>query len=192
MYGTTASLAIFARPRPETGLDMEGGLEIVRSALRSRYHTRPGKPDNFDVLTPDSIREFVDQILGIIAAVVVPVTTISLVVGGIVIMNIMLVSVTERTREIGIRKALGARRRDIMLQFLVEATILAALGGMIGLALGAACAKILGIFLEVQLPVTLPYVFIAILVSSLSGILSGWYPASRAAALDPIEALRAE
>jgi putative ABC transport system permease protein len=192
MYGAAASLAIFARPRPETGLDMEGGLEVVRAALRSRFHTRPGKPDNFDVLTPDSIREFVGQILAVIAGVVVPVTTISLVVGGIVIMNIMLVSVTERTREIGIRKALGARRRDIMLQFLVEAVILAAMGGVIGLCLGSAGAKILGIFLDVELPVTFSYVLMAIVVSSSAGIVSGWYPASKAASLDPIEALRAE
>src|ERR1019366_4083026 len=88
----------------------------------------PGQPDNFDTLTPDAIRGFIDQVLGMIAAVVVPVTCISLVVGGIVIMNIMLVSVTERTREIGIRKAVGARHGDIMTQILIEAVVLASVG----------------------------------------------------------------
>ena len=95
-------------------------------ALRTRFHDKPGQEDNFDTLTPDAIRGFIDQVLGMIAAVVVPVTCISLVVGGIVIMNIMLVSVTERTREIGMRKALGARHADIMLQMLIEAVVLAA------------------------------------------------------------------
>ena len=116
---------------------MDEALDMTRAALRSRFHTRAGQEDNFDTLTPDSVRSFVDQILGVIAAVVVPVTSISLVVGGIVIMNIMLVSVTERTREIGIRKSLGARQTDIMLQFLTESVILSMVGGLIGLALGA-------------------------------------------------------
>ncbi|MGH9675277.1 MAG: ABC transporter permease, partial [Bryobacteraceae bacterium] len=117
---------------------------------------------------------------------------ISLVVGGIVVMNIMLVSVTERTREIGVRKALGAKRSDIMLQFLVESVILATIGGFLGLALGFIVAAGLGVAYEVTLPVTLPYVMLAIAVSTLVGILSGWYPARRAARMDPVAALRAE
>ena len=116
----------------------------TRVALRTRFHARPGQPDNFDTLTPDAIRGFIDQVLGMIAAVVVPVTCISLVVGGIVIMNIMLVSVTERTREIGIRKAVGARHGDIMLQVLIEAVALASLGGACGVGLGALAALALG------------------------------------------------
>lgn len=192
LYGEGSSLAIFCRARPESGLTLDAALDVTRAALRSRFRTPPGAPDNFDTLTPDSIRSFVDSILGLIQAVVVPVTLISLVVGGIVIMNIMLVSVTERTREIGIRKSLGARQSDIMLQFLIEAVLLAMAGGAIGLGLGAAGAKVLSVALETALPVTLPYVVLALVVSSLAGILSGWYPARKAARLDPIAALRAE
>lgn len=192
LYGNDRSMAVFAKPRPESGLDFDAALDVSRVALRTRFKAKPGAEDNFDTLTPDAIRGFIDQILGVIAAVVVPVTAISLVVGGIVIMNIMLVSVTERTREIGVRKSLGARSSDIMLQFLTEATILASVGGVLGLALGAMASFILGMVMEVALPITLPYVVISILVSSLAGILSGWYPARRAARMDPVAALRAE
>jgi putative ABC transport system permease protein len=192
LFGPENSMAVFGRPRPDSGLDFYSGLDLTRVALRTRFKTPPGEEDNFDILTPDSIRSFVDQILGLVAAVVVPVTCISLVVGGIVIMNIMLVSVTERTREIGIRKAIGARPGDIRLQFLIEAIILSLCGGAIGLVLGAIGALALGKVLEVALPVTATYVMLAIVVSTLSGVLSGWYPASRAAAMDPVAALRAE
>ncbi len=192
LYGAENSMAVFAKARSSTGLDLESALDETRVALRTRFRARPGQEDNFDSLTPDAIRGFVGQILGLISAVVVPVTCISLVVGGIVVMNIMLVSVTERTREIGIRKALGARRSDIMMQFLTEAVFLAAIGGLIGLGLGVVSAHVLGIVLEVGLPVTWPYVVLAIAVSSITGILSGWYPAKRAARMDPVEALRQE
>lgn len=192
LFGPERSMAIFGRPRPDTGLDLAAGLDVTRVALRTRFKTKPGADDNFDTLTPDSIRGFIDQILGLVAAVVVPVTGISLVVGGIVVMNIMLVSVTERTREIGIRKSVGARRSDIQLQFLTEAVMLAAMGGLIGLTLGWGAAALLGLVLEVELPVTATYVVLALAVSSLTGIISGWYPASRAARLDPVVALRAE
>ena len=126
------------------------------------------------------------------AAIVVPVTCISLVVGGIVIMNIMLVSVTERTREIGIRKAVGARREDIMMQILIEAVVLAFLGGAAGVGLGAIVTALLGRIFELSLHITLGYVVLSLAVSSIVGVASGWYPASRAAKLDPVVALRAE
>ena len=161
-------------------------------ALRTRFHARPGQPDNFDTLTPDAIRGFIDQVLGMIAAVVVPVTCISLVVGGIVIMNIMLVSVTERTREIGIRKALGARHGDVMLQVLIEAVVLSVMGGAIGIGIGALVTLLLGQIFELTLHITLGYVALALGVSTMVGVVSGWYPASRAAQLDPVVALRAE
>lgn len=192
LYGPDRNMILFARARPESGLTLDEALDLARVALRNRYKTRPGKPDNFDTLTPDSIREFIERILGIITAAVVPITAISLVVGGVVIMNIMLVSVTERTREIGIRKSLGARQRDLMLQFLLEAVFLAATGGLIGLLGGAALAKIGSLIAGVDLHVTLPYILLALFVSTAVGVLSGLYPARKAARMDPVEALRAE
>jgi len=192
LFGGSQNLAIFGRASPAAGLTMNGALDNTRGALRSHFHTRPGKPDNFDNLTPDSVRSFTDSILSVIAAVVVPITSISLLVGGIVIMNIMLVSVTERTREIGVRKSLGARKSDIMLQFLTESLMLSLAGGGIGVATGALLAVIISAVAGATLSITAPYVIVSIFVSSMVGILSGWYPARRAANLDPVEALRAE
>ena len=192
LFGGSQNLAIFGRASPAAGLTMNGALDNTRGALRSHFHTRPGKPDNFDNLTPDSVRSFTDSILSVIAAVVVPITSISLLVGGIVIMNIMLVSVTERTREIGVRKSLGARKSDIMLQFLTESLMLSLAGGAIGVATGALLAVIISAVAGATLSITAPYVIVSIFVSSMVGILSGWYPARRAANLDPVEALRAE
>ena len=192
MFGGSQNMAVFGRAKASSGLNMDGALDTTRSALRSHFHAGPGKDDNFDTLTPDSIRSFTGQILGVIAAVVVPVTSISLLVGGIVIMNIMLVSVTERTHEIGIRKSLGARKSDIMLQFLTESLMLSLEGGALGVITGALAASAVGAISGATLAVTAPYVIISIFVSSAVGIISGWYPAKKAANLDPVEALRAE
>ncbi len=192
LYGPGRGYALFGRPRPTSGLTLEAALDETRVALRSRFHTRPGEADRFDTLTPDAIRGFIDQILGMIAAVVVPVTCISLVVGGIVIMNIMLVSVTERTREIGVRKSLGARHGDVMLQVLIEAVALAGLGGAAGVAVGAAAATLLGRVLDLTIHIGAGYVALSLTVSGVVGIVSGWYPARRAAKHDPVVALRAE
>jgi putative ABC transport system permease protein len=192
MYGPGTGFALFGRAKPGFGLTLQDALDETRVALRARFHARPGQEDNFDTLTPDAIRGFIDQLLGMVAAIVVPVTCISLVVGGIVIMNIMLVSVTERTREIGVRKSLGARHGDIMQQILIEAVVLAMMGGALGVALGAVATLILGKIFELSLSITLGYVALSIAVSSIVGVVSGWYPASRAAKLDPVAALRAE
>jgi putative ABC transport system permease protein len=192
LYGPGTSLAVFARPRKDSGLTMMQSLDLTRVALRNRFHQRPGENDRFDFVTPDAIRGFIDNLLSIVAAVVVPVTLISLVVGGIVIMNIMLVSVTERTREIGIRKALGARRFDIMLQILIEAVIMSGAGGAIGVALGAVTTLGLTQAFGITLRVTPFYVLLSVMVSATVGIVSGWYPALKASKLDPIVALRAE
>jgi putative ABC transport system permease protein len=193
LYGSGGQgFAVFARPRPESGLTMQQSLDETRVALRNRFHAQPGKSDRFDAITPDAIRGFIDNILSLVAVVVIPVTSISLVVGGIVIMNIMLVSVTERTREIGIRKALGATQRDLMLQVLSESVLMSLVGGAMGVALGAMLALALGKIFSLTLRITVPYVTLSIFVSSAVGIISGWYPASRAAKLDPITALRSE
>jgi putative ABC transport system permease protein len=192
IFGPDQSLLVFAKARPGGGLSLDQALDLTRVALRSHYKTRPGKPDNFDTLTPDSIREFIGNIIRLISAAIVPITAISLVVGGIVIMNIMLVSVTERTKEIGLRKSLGARHGDLMLQFLMEAVFLSAFGGAVGLALGWAIAKIASIFAGFPLGVSPFYIFLSLFVSSAVGVVSGWYPAARAARMDPVEALRAE
>ena len=192
LYGPGTGFALFGRPKPGSGLTLQDALDLTRVGLRTRFHTRPGQDDNFDTLTPDAIRGFIDSLLSMVAAVVVPVTCISLLVGGIVIMNIMLVSVTERTHEIGVRKALGARHRDVMLQVLIEAVLLAMIGGATGVAIGAAVTELLGRIFELSLHITAGYVALALGVSTIVGVASGWYPASRAAKLDPVVALRAE
>jgi putative ABC transport system permease protein len=192
LFGPGRSIAIFGRPKPGSGVTMDQSLDLTRVALRSKFHQKPGENDRFDFLTPDAIRGFIDQLLGLVALVVVPITCISLVVGGIVIMNIMLVSVTERTREIGIRKSLGARRTDIMMQILIESIMMAFAGGAIGVGIGAVLTKILTAAFGVTLRVTIPYVVLSVFVSAAVGMISGWYPASKAAKLDPIVALRAE
>lgn len=192
IYGPERTMVLFARPRPGSGLNPEEAADLARVALRTKFKIRPGANDKFDTVTPDSIKEFIGRILGVIGAAVVPITCISLVVGGIVIMNIMLVSVTERTREIGVRKSLGARQSDLMMQFLLEAVLLSSVGGAIGLAIGAALAEIATLVSGVRLSVTMPYILLSLIVSGTVGIASGWYPARRAARMDPIQALRAE
>ena len=192
LYGPGTGFALFGRPRPGSGLTLQDALDLTRVSLRTRFHARPGQEDNFDNLTPDAIRGFIDQLLAMVAAVVVPVTCISLLVGGIVIMNIMLVSVTERTREIGIRKAVGARHSDVMLQILLEAVMLSVIGGAMGVTVGAIVTEVLGRVFELSLHITAGYVALALAVSSIVGIASGWYPASRAAKLAPVVALGAE
>ena len=192
LYGPGTNISVFGRARPESGLKMSQSLDLTRVALRNRYHQTPGQPDRFDTLTPEAIRGFIDQLLGLVTVVVIPVTCISLVVGGIVIMNIMLVSVTERTREIGIRKALGARRSDVMMQVLIESVLMSFMGGLLGVALGAGLTELMARAFALNLRITLPYVLLSLFVSSAVGIASGWYPASRASKLDPITALRSE
>ena len=192
LYGPGLGYQVFGRPRPGSGLTMQQALDETRVTLRTKFHTRPGAQDNFDNITPDAIRGFIDSVLSMVAAVVVPITCISLVVGGIVIMNIMLVSVTERTQEIGLRKSLGARRSDILMQILIEAVALAMVGGGLGITAGAILTLVIGRLFGLALHISLGYVLLAMGVSSIVGVVSGWYPAARAAKLDPVVALRAE
>jgi putative ABC transport system permease protein len=166
-------------------------VEEARAAMRARRRLSFGEKDNFGVFTPDAVTGMRDRIFGPIFIVAIAVPGIALLVGGIVIMNIMLVSVTERTKEIGIRKSLGARRTDILKQFLVEAITLAAIGGAIGVVLAWIVGRILsGIFIPTQLSIVA--VIVAVGVSGTIGVLAGIFPAWKAARLDPIEALRAD
>ncbi len=166
-------------------------VEEVRFLMRVRRHVPFNEKDNFGIVTPDAITGLRDRIFGTIFIVAIAVPGIALVVGGIVIMNIMLVSVTERTKEIGIRKSLGARRKDILKQFLFESATLAAIGGAIGVFIAWIVGKIVTvIFFQTYL--SLLAIGVAIGISAVVGILSGVFPAWKAARLDPIEALRAE
>ena len=155
-------------------------------------NSSPNEKDNFGIVTPAAINNLREQIFGTIQMVAIGVTSIALVVGGIVIMNIMLVSVTERTKEIGIRKSLGARRRDILQQFLAESTALAVSGGAIGVAIAYGLSKLVATFTPIPTALPLFAVAMALLVSGSIGLVAGVYPAWRAARLDPIVALRAE
>ncbi|HEX8142971.1 MAG TPA: ABC transporter permease [Pyrinomonadaceae bacterium] len=166
-------------------------VEEARFLLRTRRRLGPNEKDNFGIITPDAITGIRDRILGTVSIVAVAVPAIALVIGGIVIMNIMLVSVTERTKEIGIRKSLGARRADILKQFMVEAITLSAIGGIVGVTLAWIIGRILtAVFFPTYL--SLIAVFVAVSVSGIIGVLSGIFPAWKAARLDPIEALRAD
>jgi len=173
-------------------LAMHEAMESVREILRGHRGLRPAEKDNFVMETSASALSFFQKIKGIMTIAGTALPLIGLVVGGMVIMNIMLVAVAERTREIGIRKSLGARRRDILAQFLVESATLSTVGALIGIALGILLAKVV----EWQTPLparVAPWsVIAATLLGTIVGIASGMYPARRAASLDPIEALRAE
>lgn len=178
--------------RAKDGVPLESVQDQVRVVMRSRHKLDFNQPDDFSVTTDEVTQQLFGTITGTVAAVAFPVVGISLVIGGIVIMNIMLATVTERTREIGIRKSLGATRRDILIQFLVESSMLSGLGGVIGLLLAISVMELIGQFLPV--PVAVPFwaPFISITVSILVGLFFGIYPANRAARLDPITALRAD
>jgi putative ABC transport system permease protein len=166
-------------------------VEEVRALLRTRRQLKYNEKDNFGIGTPDAIMGMRDRILGPIFIAAVAVPAIALVVGGIVIMNIMLVSVTERTKEIGIRKSLGARQKDILSQFLIEAVTLSAIGGGVGVFIAWLAGRIVtAVFFPTYLSITA--VIVAVGISGLIGVLSGILPARKAATLDPIEALRAE
>jgi putative ABC transport system permease protein len=170
----------------------EDAVEEARVVMRTRRKLTPSEKDNFGIITPSAINELRDKIFGTIQVAAIGITSISLVVGGIVIMNIMLVSVTERTKEIGIRKSIGAKKTDILKQFLAESTMLSLLGGAIGISIAYALAKLVAVLTPVPTALPMFAVTIALFVSATVGLMSGVYPAWRAARLDPIEALRSE
>ena len=171
---------------------MTAMMENVREVMRVRRHLRPNQKDNFELQTSESALAFWTKIKGYLVLAGVALPAIGLVVGAIVIMNIMLVAVAERTREIGIRKALGARRRDIMSQFLVESATLSTVGAALGVATGFAFAKVIAAVTPLPAAVELWSVVVGISIGAGVGIIAGVYPASRASRLDPIDALRQE
>jgi len=172
--------------------NFEQAQDETRGILRAARHLRPGQPDDFEIVTPEMLLSLWRNLSGALFVVIIGVSLISLVVGGIVIMNIMLVSVTERTKEIGIRKALGARRRDILLQFLIEATTISMAGGAVGLGLGVLIALVIGLVSPLPVYVSPLAITLGIVSATLVGVFFGSYPAVRAARQDPIEALRYE
>jgi len=187
------SISILVKAVDGSGFTPEVTEERVRVAMRIRRNlVLTAKEDNFSIVTADSVRAFAGNLTGLVGTIIYPLTVIALFVGGVVVMNMMLASVTERTREIGIRKALGARRSDILTQVLVESTTLTFAGGLIGLA--TAALLVTAIRGLTGFPIVLPVwsVFLAVGVSCAVGIVFGVVPARKAAALDPIDALRFE
>lgn len=189
-YGSRQSIAFQVRAPSDEAL--QSTQDEVRQIMRARHKLKPNKEDDFDMLTSSAVQELIGAITGMIAAVVVPITAIGLVVGGIVVMNIMLVTVTERTVEIGTRKAVGAKRSDILLQFLVESAVLATIGGILGLAVAWILCVIIEAAVGFPMRITLFYILLAILTSGGVGIISGIYPAYRASKLSPVVALMRE
>ena len=190
-YGTHNSVHIWAKSS-DAGANFERAIDQARVVLRSRRHDRVGEKDSFVIETNQSFLSIWSDLSGTFFIVMIVIASISLIVGGIVIMNIMLVSVTERTREIGIRKALGARPRDVLRQFLIESVTLALVGGLLGVAGGIGIAKVVTLAIGMPSAIKLWAVAAGLLVSASVGIFFGVYPARKAAKLDPIVALRFE
>ena len=190
-YGSQASMDIYI-DAGGGGEAMDAVSDEVRTIMRTRRHLAPGKADTFSIDSSATFGNMLGKILDNFGAVVVAIAGISLIIGGIVIMNIMLVSVTERTREIGVRKALGARRQDILLQFLIESATMSLLGGVLGVLGGIGLAKIVTVLIAFPSDVAFWSIAVALFVSTAVGLFFGVYPAHKAAQLDPITALRAD
>ena len=190
MFGSRRQLSMSVKPRNLAQIG--AAIDDTTLALRIARRLKPSQPDNFGIFNSETILGIYRSATSGIFAVLVGVVALSLVVGGVVIMNIMLMVVTERTREIGLRKALGARRRDIMVQMLTESVVLSVFGGVVGTILGGAIALAISRLTPVPASIQLWSVALGIVITALVGLFFGLYPANRAARLDPIEALRRE
>jgi putative ABC transport system permease protein len=193
---TTFSKDFMARPQLAISIQAWNSNQMmeledeVRAILRARRHLPYNDTDNFGINASDTIMSAWHQLTGSIFLATILIVAVFMVVGGIVIMNIMLASVTERTHEIGIRKSLGARRRDILWQFVVESAVMSATGGMAGILLAIGVSRIVDMFWVSTVPMSA--IVVGLVLSTMVGLFFGIYPASQAARLDPIEALRTE
>jgi len=178
--------------KPHDSVELEDALSTVRTRMRQLRGLNPGQDDNFNLITQDQVMEWWNKFTGVFFAVMVALSGVGLLVGGVGVIGIMMISVTERTREIGLRKSLGARRRDLLWQFLVEAATLTLLGGAIGMAFGGLIVWAVSSLTPVPAEVPLWSIVVALLASILTGVGFGLYPAARGAGLDPVEALRYE
>ena len=184
--------ALFIPVKPRTGVTISDAQEAVTIAMREQRRLRPADHNNFDMMTQDQILDTFNKITGVFFLVMIVLSSVGLLVGGIGVMAVMMISVTDRTREIGIRKAVGATRRDILQQFLIEAAALTGAGGVIGIAFGLALGKVASSFLNVHGTTPINLTLLAVAVSVGIGLVFGVLPARRAARLDPIESLRYE
>jgi putative ABC transport system permease protein len=190
LFGNRQSLRLTVMPSDQTVI--KAAMDDATIAMRIQRRLRPAEPDNFGIVTSDTFLALYEQITSGVFAILIGVVSLSLVVSGIVIMNIMLMVVSERTREIGLRKSLGARRRDILWQILTESITLSTLGGMIGTSLGFLIAFVISQMTPLPAIVEPWSVVLGISTTAVVGLFFGMYPAMQAAALDPIEALRRE
>jgi putative ABC transport system permease protein len=184
--------ALWVVVKPRAGVSVAAAQEAVTVALREMRRLRPSDRNTFDLITQDQILDIWNKITGVFILVMITLSAVALLVGGIGVMAIMMVSVTSRTREIGLRKALGATRLDILLQFLVEAATLTGAGGLLGIACGLGLGQLVTRVMNVEATPPLAFTLVAVAVSVGIGLVFGLIPARRAAKLDPIEALRYE